>query len=166
MRPKARPSSVPMGTNRTYTTGTRSGSPHDKKAPEKERSHHQSQAAASIWLKLKRVYLPLALLILSVALLAVPGWYVHDAMLVDDPSPNLLLSASNANLMLSILSQAFAMTLGLLFSQVFDSLRWQLGERPGGVSASTFFTLSSATGHIPTLIFVGAKWFCSLGLIR
>jgi hypothetical protein len=61
--------------------------------------------------------------------------------LLRDPSPqvgNLLLSASNTNVLVSVLSQVFAELVLLLFMGAFDSLRWQLASRRSGVSMATF----------------------------
>jgi hypothetical protein len=132
----------------------------------RQESDFQPEMASEKWSKTKLLRLPLLFLVLSIAFVAVFGWYVHDAMLADNPPVNILLSASNTNILVSVLSQAFAMILQLLYSEVFNFLRWQLASRDGGVSASTFFTLSQATGLMPVFLFTLAKRLYSWGLIR
>ena len=102
---------------------------------------------------------------MSTVILVATGWYVYNTMVVENPPLHLLLSASNANLLVSVLSQVFAMTLSFLFSEVFDYFRWQLAATSGGVSAATFFTLSSATSRIPISVFALSRWLLSWGVI-
>ncbi|KAL1841738.1 hypothetical protein VTJ49DRAFT_6652 [Mycothermus thermophilus] len=76
--------------------------------------------------------------------------YVYKSLLSDDPViGNWLPSASDTNLVVSILSQVFANSIDLLLLGAFDVLRWQLAARFPGVSAATFFQLSSSTGWVP-----------------
>jgi hypothetical protein len=140
--------------------------PEPSRASIGQDSDFQPEIASEKWSKSKLLRLPLLFLVLSIAFVAVFGWYVHDAMLAENPPVNILLSASNTNILVSVLSQAFAMVLQLLYSEIFNFLRWQLASRDGGVSASTFFTLSQATGLMPVFLFTIAKWLYSWGLIR
>ncbi|KAK0611871.1 hypothetical protein B0T14DRAFT_607880 [Immersiella caudata] len=117
------------------------------------------------WTKVKILWLPVALSVISTVTLITTGWYVYDTMVVENPPPHLVLSASNANLLVSVLSQVFAMTLAFLFSEVFDYFRWQLAATSRGVSAATFFTLSSATSRIPISVFTASRWLLSWGVI-
>jgi len=117
------------------------------------------------WAKGKILWLPAVLSVMSTVILVATGWYVYNTMVVENPPLHLLLSASNANLLVSVLSQVFAMTLSFLFSEVFDYFRWQLAATSGGVSAATFFTLSSATSRIPISVFALSRWLLSWGVI-
>jgi hypothetical protein len=94
--------------------------------------------------------------------------YVYKSLLSDDPAiGHWLPSASDTNLVVSVLSQVFANSIDLLLLGVFDVLRWQLAARLPGVSAATFFQLSSSTSWIPmfflTISKISGGW---IGLIR
>jgi hypothetical protein len=125
-----------------------------------------SLSVSTMWTKIKLLWLPLSQLILSMVFLSILGWIFHDMMLAEDPSPGLLLSATTANILLSILTQLFGMQIHLLYSELFNFLRWQLASRPRGVSASIFFALSSATGPVATFVFTIADKCKSWGVLR
>ncbi|KAL2269322.1 hypothetical protein VTJ83DRAFT_1506 [Remersonia thermophila] len=94
--------------------------------------------------------------------------YVYKSLLSDDPAiGHWLPSASDTNLVVSVLSQVFANSIDLLLLGVFDVLRWQLAARFPGVSAATFFQLSSSTGWVP-MLFLTLNRISSggIGLIR
>jgi hypothetical protein len=80
---------------------------------------------------------------------------------------NLLLSAPSTNVILSLLSQAFAQPIATLVGAVLDALRWQFTSRDTGVSFSTFFELSSATDWLSILTFTVGSGFRNLwGVFR
>ncbi|KAF3805791.1 hypothetical protein GCG54_00005155 [Colletotrichum gloeosporioides] len=65
--------------------------------------------------------------------------------------------ASLTNLLLSLLSQLYAMLLAYVVLSLSDALRWSLASRSGrvdGASASSFFQLSPATDWFSTMKFI------------
>ncbi|KAK4247639.1 hypothetical protein C7999DRAFT_14351 [Corynascus novoguineensis] len=85
--------------------------------------------------------------------------YVYRTLLSNNPGHGSdgLPSASGTNLAISVLSQVFANMVEVLILAVFDILRWQLAARNSGISATTFFQLSSATQWIPMLFLTTTK---------
>ncbi|KAK4157408.1 hypothetical protein C8A00DRAFT_11739 [Chaetomidium leptoderma] len=84
--------------------------------------------------------------------------YVYKSLLSHNPAiGGLLPSASDTNLVVSILSQVFANLVDVLLVGVFDVLRWQLAARFAGISATTFFQLSSSTQWIPVFFLTITK---------
>ena len=78
--------------------------------------------------------------------------YIIKSLADDNPPANwVLLSASNANLLISVLSQIFIFSLSLVFGSMLDVLRWQLASGANGVSLQAFFGLSRATQLLPAL---------------
>jgi hypothetical protein len=94
--------------------------------------------------------------------------YIYRTLLSGDPGiGNILPSASDTNLVVSILSQVFANMVDMLLTGVFDVLRWQLAARFAGISATTFFQLSSSTQWIPVFFLTITKLSRGgVGLIR
>jgi hypothetical protein len=94
--------------------------------------------------------------------------YIYKSLLSSDPAiGNLLPSASDTNLVVSVLSQVFANFVDVLLTGVFDVLRWQLAARLAGISATTFFQLSSSTQWVAVLFLTITKLSSSgVGLIR
>ncbi|KAF4926616.1 hypothetical protein CGCVW01_v002857 [Colletotrichum viniferum] len=78
--------------------------------------------------------------------------------------------ASLTNLLLSLLSQLYAMLLAYVVLSLSDALRWSLASRSGrvdGASASSFFQLSPATDWFSTMKFIFKGRFRSnWGVIR
>ena len=115
--------------------------------------HHQQTREQDANPRCKRataVLTPLlSLWTLTAVLSIVYMFYVHKSLLSPDPHiGNLLLTASNTNLVVSILSQALANLVEVLFMGALDILRWQLATRRKGVESTTFFQLSSSTGWV------------------
>lgn len=94
--------------------------------------------------------------------------YIYKSLLSPDPAiGNLLPSASDTNLVVSVLSQVLANSVDVLLTGVFDVLRWQLASRLAGISATTFFQLSSSTQWIALLSLTITKFSSSgVGLVR
>lgn len=78
--------------------------------------------------------------------------------------------ASLTNLLLSLLSQLYAMLLAYVVLSLSDALRWSLASRSGrvgGASASSFFQLSPATDWFSNMKFIFKGRFRSnWGVIR
>ena len=97
--------------------------------------------------------------------------YVHQALLSPDPQiGDFLLSAPNANVLISCFSQIFAGLVAYLLADVLNQMRWQLAARPSGVLMSIFAITSSATEwHAAVLNFL-RNWDSPLawafGLVR
>ena len=94
--------------------------------------------------------------------------YIYKSLLNHNPEiGGLLPSASDTNLAVSILSQVLANLVDVLLMGVFDVLRWQLAATCAGVSATTFFQLSSATQWVPVFFLTITKLSSSgVGLVR
>ena len=95
--------------------------------------------SGSIWVGLILSFVPYSL-------------YIVKSLMDDDPPANwILLSASNANLLISVLSQLFVFSLSIVIGSTLDALRWQLASSDRGISLETFFGLSRATQLLPAL---------------
>jgi hypothetical protein len=94
--------------------------------------------------------------------------YIHKSLISHNPAiGNLLPSASDTNLAVSVLSQVLANSADMLILGVFDVLRWQLAGRLAGICATTFFQLSSSTQWIPVFFLTITKLSGGgVGLIR
>src|SRR5436305_6337050 len=93
--------------------------------------------------------------------------YVYAALVSDNPSLGpLLFSPSRTLLVVTILSQGLSILFKILFSCVFDALRWHFASREKGVSTTTFLGLSPATsslGAMKLLYYAGLRnhtWWC------
>jgi hypothetical protein len=97
-------------------------------------------------------------------------WYVYAALVSDNPPLGpLLFSPSRILLVVTILSQGLAILFRVLFSCVFDALRWHFASRKMGVSTTTFLGLSPATsslGVIKLLYSIGLRSHASWCLQR
>jgi len=71
--------------------------------------------------------------------------YFYEVLLTKRPHFGRVFSPSDANVIVSVLSQTFAQLIQSLLKEIPDILRWQLASRPNGVSASTFLQLNVAT---------------------
>lgn len=94
--------------------------------------------------------------------------YIYKTLLSSNPRiGSLLPSASDTNLVVSILSQVLANMVDVLILGVFDVLRWQLAARFAGVSATTFFQLGSSTQWVAVFFLTITKLSgVGLGVIR
>jgi hypothetical protein len=125
----------------------RSEDPHQPENADERLEQPQPPRVSTTWSKAKTISASLNLWIFTAAFAILYSVYVYQALL--SPSPqvgNLLLSASSTNVLVSVLSQVFAELVRFLFLAAFDSLRWQLASSSSGVSMTTFFELSIATG--------------------
>jgi hypothetical protein len=108
--------------------------------------------------KARAIWLSLSLWLLTFIFFVLYSISIYRILLKPDPRVgNLLLSASDTNLLISILSQVFAQLLAVMVNSLLDALRWQLAARTAGVSFSTFFQLSSATNWTSVLLFTVAS---------
>ncbi|KAK4041495.1 hypothetical protein C8A01DRAFT_14761 [Parachaetomium inaequale] len=119
--------------------------------PPNEDSKHEGSKTKEIW--------PLMLLWVFMAVFTILyAVFIYRTLLSGDPGiGSLLPSASDTNLAVSILSQVFANVVDMLLTGVFDVLRWQLAARFAGISATTFFQLSSSTQWIPVFFLTITK---------
>lgn len=94
--------------------------------------------------------------------------FIYKSLLSDNPQiGSLLPSASDTNLVVSIFSQVLGNMFEVLLMGAFDALRWQLASTYSGVSATTFFQLSSSTQWIPVLFLTLTKLSSGcIGIIR
>jgi hypothetical protein len=94
--------------------------------------------------------------------------YIYKTLLSSNPRiGSLLPSASDTNLVVSILSQVLANVVDVLILGVFDVMRWQLAARFAGVSATTFFQLGSSTQWVAVFFLTITKLSgVGLGVIR
>jgi hypothetical protein len=133
-----------------------------------ERQSQRTTWSPTVFANAKKAWLPLSLWTFSVSFFALFSLYISQALV--NPAPHLgklLLSASNTNLLVSVLSQVFATLVNTLFTEALDSMRWQLAARTDGLAMPTFFELSSATSMIATLMFTVVSPLESLwGVVR
>ena len=131
--------------------------------PMTDRSNNTRQSPLE---KAEALWIPFGLWALSVVFVAVYSFYIYEVLIASDPSlKHLLLPASSTNLLLSVLSQAFAQLIETLVSVVLNALRWQFAS--SGSSLGTFFGLSSATNWMSILMLTVASGFRNLwGLFR
>jgi hypothetical protein len=130
----------------------RENSRHSENADE-EPEQPRPLRFSTIWPKAKTISMSLSLWIFTTIFVTLYSIYVYQALL--SPSPqvgSLLLSASNTNVLVSVLSQVFAELVRLVFMGALDSLRWQLASGRSGVSVATFIELGTATGWLPVLL--------------
>jgi hypothetical protein len=74
------------------------------------------------------------------------SYYVYQALLAPEPQiGSMLLSASDTNLFVSIMSQIFSETMADLAVRALDTVRWGLAAGASGISLPAFFGLSSNT---------------------
>jgi hypothetical protein len=112
------------------------------------------------------LWLPFGIWAISVIFTGLYSAYLYEALIAVEPRlGSLLLPASDMNLLLSFLSQAFAQLIETLVLIVLNALRWQLAS--SGTSLATFFGLSNATSWISILILTAAGGFRNLwGIFR
>ena len=118
--------------------------------------------------RIKEIW-PLVLLWTFMAIFAILyAVYIYKTLLSSNPRiGSLLPSASDTNLVVSILSQVLANLVDVLILGVFDVLRWQLAARFAGVSATTFFQLGSSTQWIAVFFLTITKLSgVGIGLVR
>jgi hypothetical protein len=126
---------------------------HQPENVDEELEQPQPLIFSTIWSKAKTISMSLSLWVFTAIFVILYSIYVYQALL--SPSPqigNLLLSASNTNVLVSVLSQVFAELVQLLFMGAFDLLRWQLASGRSGVSMATFFELSTSTEWLSVLL--------------
>lgn len=89
-------------------------------------------------------------LALVVVLLSVFGiYYIFQTLLLQSPRLGpLLLSASGTLVTVTALSAILSYLQALLLTQVFDTLRYQLASRPGGLSLEAFLALGGGTSIV------------------
>jgi hypothetical protein len=79
--------------------------------------------------------------------------YVKEVLLVKDPHiRRVLFSPPHANLVVSILCQAFAQVIQSFLVDIPDLLLWQLASRPRGMSIPMFLQLNAATQWMGSFI--------------
>lgn len=93
--------------------------------------------------------------------------YLYATLVSNTPPLGpLLFSPSRTLLVVTILSQGLGIIFRVLFSSVFDALRWHFASREKGVSITVFLGLSPATsslGVIKLLYSIGLRsraWWC------
>jgi hypothetical protein len=84
--------------------------------------------------------------------------YVYQVLISDHPHVGrLFLSPADTNLLITVLSQLFALLIQALFKNIFDVLRWQLASRERGIPIPTFLQLSGATKWLGVLALIAIK---------
>src|SRR5947207_1967721 len=109
------------------TTQYQAGMKTSPVVPRRARRH-------AIWIKAKSIWGSLLLWIVLVIFTIVYSTYAYQVLLNPDPYiGTLILSASNTNILVSILSQIFGTVVQMLFTNAFDLFRWELAARVQGV---------------------------------
>jgi hypothetical protein len=128
----------------------------------------QANRLFAILSKAQGQWFSLSMLAFTSLFIIIYSAYIYQALL--SPTPRFgsnLLSASDTNLLVSILSQIFSEMVQLLAVNAFDSARWAFAARPGGTSMPTFFQLSSSTAWFSVLfLYFNDKFYNIWGLIR
>lgn len=117
------------------------------------------------------VALSLSAWVFSIVFTIVYSLFIYHVLYRGNPVVgSWVFEASLTNLLLSIVSQVYAMLLAYVALSLSDSLRWSLASRSGGkggASASSFFQLSPATDWFSILKFIfKGKFRSNWGLIR
>lgn len=87
--------------------------------------------------------------------------YVYASLISNNPPLGpFLFSPSRTLLVITILSQGLANLFLMLFSNVFEALRWHFASRKKGVLATTFLGLSPATSSFGVLKLLYASDIC------
>jgi len=103
--------------------------------------------------KFRQLKWKFALWLLSVLCTVLLFLYVYEVLLVTDPHiPRTLFSPPHANLVVSVLCQAFAQVTQYFLVDIPDVLLWQLASRAGGISIPMFLQLNSATQWVGSFI--------------
>ena len=139
--------------------------PRQDNTSDTERSKLQSGTKlSSVFRQLKSLtILCFGAIPLSVLLL----YYIYTVFVSRNPNLGpLLFQPSRTLLVVTIISQALGLLLNELFVSLFESLRWQLASRKGGVNVTTFLGLSKATSlfGVLRLLYAGGianhMWWC------
>ncbi|KAF6793820.1 hypothetical protein CSOJ01_13792 [Colletotrichum sojae] len=125
----------------------------------------------NIWRNCRPVGLALTAWVVSLLFTIVYSLFIYHVLFLGNPVVgSWVFEASLTNLLLSILSQLYAMLLAYVALSLSDALRWSLAARSEGqhgASASSFFQLSPATEWFSLLKFIFRGRFRSnWGVIR
>ncbi|KAK7217792.1 hypothetical protein V2G26_005795 [Clonostachys chloroleuca] len=103
---------------------------------------------ASVRARCRQIWVPLTAWITSFIATILYSLFIYRVLIVSNPKiGSWIVDASEANLLLSIFSQLYAMLLLFMLQGLLDAMRWTLASRAdeGGTSASNFFQLSPGT---------------------
>lgn len=101
---------------------------------------------ASLRLKVRPLSEPLALWVFSAVFSVIYSLTVHHVLLEGDPRiGSILLSATDTNYIVSVLSQFYATLIDRTIGASLDALRWALAARGSGPSFPNFVSLGGAT---------------------
>lgn len=128
-------------------------------------------AKRSIWRNCRPVGLALTAWVVGLLFTILYSLFIYHVLFLGNPViGSWVFEASLTNLLLSILSQLYAMLLAYVVLSLSDALRWSLAARSEGqhgASASSFFQLSPATDWFSLLKFIFRGRFRSnWGVIR
>jgi hypothetical protein len=150
--------------NRNITTGTREVESTVTAQPFPQNT---SQSGTILPNSFRQLRWDLALCFGMIPLSVLLFFYIYAALVSDNPPLGpLLFSPSRTLLVITILSQSLSILFKIVFSCVFDALRWHFASRETGVSITTFLGLSPATsslGAIKLLYYSGLRnhtWWC------
>jgi hypothetical protein len=107
---------------------------------------------SQVSVKLKQLRWKITFWVSMIPLTVVLFVYFYDTLLAERPRFGRLFSPSDANVVVSVLSQTFAQLIQALLMDVPDVLRWQLASRPEGISRPTFLQLSGATQSLGSIM--------------
>lgn len=107
-------------------------------------------AAATAWARLATIKTLAWTFASCLVFAALYSAFIHRVLIRGRPRVGaVLLDASTANLLVSVLSQVFVLLLDSTLRGLLDVVRIALAGTRRGTPASTFFGISSATGWLP-----------------
>lgn len=111
---------------------------------------------------------PLVLWVIGTIFTVIYSIAVHHVLLKGNPRVGgILLSATDTNYIVSVLSQFFATLVARSLEAALDALRWALAARTRGLSFGNFVQLSGATDLLIVAIFmIWSKFRSCSGVIR
>jgi hypothetical protein len=106
-------------------------------------------ATTALQTKLKQHTTSIIIATMTIILLGFSIWFIDIEFISEKPLPeHLQLSTRRTILLVNIISHVNVFLASLLLEISYETLRWSLASRNGGVSLSTFLALSKATSFM------------------
>lgn len=108
--------------------------------------------------KPRQLWWTILLFALTIPLSVVLFAYIYLVLVAQHPKfGRLVFSPARTIFLVTLISQLTAQLIRYLFSNVFDTLRWQLASRDTGVGTTTFLGLSQGTSIQGVFLLMGVK---------
>ncbi len=127
-----------------------------------------STKTSNLQSKLRPLREPLVLWTISAIFTIIYSLAVHHVLLEGNPRiGSILLSATDTNYIVSVLSQLFATLVVRTLEAALDALRWALASRANGLSFGNFVQLSGATDlFVVVMVMLGSRLRSCSGIVR